>query len=336
MPDTTDSTANPVDTSFAGLVDALVELIRTGVRPDVLEAQRVLLQRLSTQGDVFPARIPAPLNITEIGGYLNVLERAGLNDLRSSAVSGALGIAGPALSGEALAGVVPVGFVNMPNDRPPGPAQASIPPLISVRADFFTPLMMARETLQAAGAALPLRSPRATLPASQPAATASSLDNTAILAALGRRLTVFPGTILIDPASDPAAIARPESPATEPLRLVVRELDSSGTIAEANWVAMRASANAVVEEPAAPRRYLEVAPVFAAAGWIHPEPFNPPTTLSQRGTLTDFVNITGLVIGETTLGDELALLYSPAAIARSALSAFTTRLWDGNEFVAPA
>ena len=102
-----DTIQSPVDTSFAGLVDALVELIRSGVRPDVLEAQRVLLQRLSTQGDVFPARIPAPRNITEVGGYLNLLERAGHIDLRSSALAGALGIAGPAMGGEVLAGVVP-------------------------------------------------------------------------------------------------------------------------------------------------------------------------------------------------------------------------------------
>lgn len=336
MSETTDSAASPVDASFAGLVDALVELIRSGVRPDVLEAQRVLLQRLSMQGDVFPARIPAPLNITEVGGYLNVLERAGLADLRSSAVAGALGIAGPAIGGETLAGAVPVGFVNVPNDRSAGAAQASIPPLLSVRADFHAPLMSAIATLHAAGTALPLRAPRASLPASLPGATSTSLDNEVVLASLGRRLSVFPGTLLVDPAADPVAIARPESPADEAFRLVARELDGSGNVAEASWVARRASSNAVVDDAAAPRRYLEVAPILAAAGWIHPEPFVAATNLSQRGTLAEFVNFTGLITGETTLGEELALLYAPSAIARSALSAFTSRVWDGSEFVAPA
>ena len=42
------------------VIDALVELMRTATRPDVLEAQRVLLQRLAHQGDVFPSRIPPP------------------------------------------------------------------------------------------------------------------------------------------------------------------------------------------------------------------------------------------------------------------------------------
>lgn len=299
----------------------------------MLEAQRILLQRLSTQGDVFPARIPAPRNITEVGGYLNLLERAGHLDLRSSAMSGALGIAGPALGGEVLAGVVPVGFVDVPNDRPPGQAQASIPPLLGVRADFHAPLMAALSTLHAAGCTLPLRAPRAVLPASQPGAGPSSLDATAVLVALGRTLEVFPGTVLVDPASDPLAIARPETPATAPLRLVAR--DGSGAVPEATWMALRASATTVANDAPAPRRYLEVAPVLAAAGWNHPQPLQAPVSLATRGSLATFVNFTGLVAGETTLGDELALLYPPAAIARSALANSAGMVWDGQGFVVP-
>ena len=48
-------------------------------------------------GDVFLYRIPATLNITEVGGYLNLLEKVkqpGLRD-RASAIASALGIAGP-------------------------------------------------------------------------------------------------------------------------------------------------------------------------------------------------------------------------------------------------
>lgn len=332
----TDTTQSPVETSFAGLVDALVELIRSGIRPDVLEAQRVLLQRLSTQGDVFPARIPAPRNITEVGGYLNLLERAGHPDLRSSALAGALGIAGPALGGEVLAGVVPVGFVEIANDRPPGPAQASIPPLLSLRADFHAPLMAALAMLHAAGCALPLRAPRAVLPASQPGAGSASPDGTAVLAALGRTLSVFPGTVLVDPAADVLAIARPETPATESLRLVARELGGAGAVPEASWVAVRASATTAANDAPAPRRYLDVAPLLGTAGWNHPQPLQAPVALGTRGSLVEFVNFTGLIAGETTLGDELALLYPPAAIARSAFATSTDLVWDGQRFVAPA
>lgn len=327
-----DTIQSPVDTSFAGLVDALVELIRSGVRPDVLEAQRVLLQRLSTQGDVFPARIPAPRNITEVGGYLNLLERAGHIDLRSSALAGALGIAGPAMGGEVLAGVVPVGFVDAPNHRPAGPGQASIPPLLRIRADFHAPLMSALAAIQAAGCALPLRAPRAALPASQPGAGPGGPDPAAVLDALGRRLSVFPGTILVDPAADPLAIARPEAPASEPLRLVARELTGAGAVPEASWVAVRASANTVTDDAPAPRRYLDLAPLLSAAGWHHPAPVQPPSDLGHRGTLVELVNFTGLIAGETTLGEELALLYPPAAIARSAFATSADLVWNGQQF----
>ena len=112
------------DTSLDALMGAIVEVMKSGVRPDVLEAQRVLLQRLAQQGDVFPSRIPAPRNITEVGGYLNLLERAGALEMRMGAVASALGVAAPpstTLGGAA----VPVGFVQVANDRPAGPAQKS-------------------------------------------------------------------------------------------------------------------------------------------------------------------------------------------------------------------
>jgi hypothetical protein len=328
------TTTDPVDASFAGLMNALVELIRTGARPDLLEAQRLLLQRLAVQGDVFPARIPAPRNITEVGGYLNLLETAGHLDLRSSAIASALGIAGPFPSVEALAGAVPVGFVDIANDRPASPAQPSIPPLLSIRADFHAPLLAALAALRAAGCALPLRTPRAMLPASQPGALQGTLDDATVLAALGRSLEVFPGTVLVDPAVDALALARLDSPGTDPIRLVARVLDGTTVLPEESWVAARASANAVVNDPPALQRYLEVAPIMAGAGWNHPLPWALPTGLSARGTLVQFLNLTGLVTGETTLGDELSLLYTPAAIARSALATLVGWIWDGTRFSA--
>ena len=333
-----DTATTPADPTFDGLMDALVELIRSGVRPDVLEAQRLLLQRLANQGDVFPARIPVPRNITEIGGYLNLLELSGQQNIRSSAIASALGIAGPAPAGEALAGAVPVGFVDVANDRPAGAVQASIPPLLSIRADFHAPLMAALAALHAAGCQLPLRAPRAVLPAglstAQPGATPTGLDLDSVFAALGRTLEVFPGTILIDPALDVLAIARLETPATDPVRLVARELDGGTLVTEASWVAMRASTTTAVSDVTSLRRYLEVAPLLSAAGWNHPTPTALPTTLTGRGTLVRFINLTGLIAGETTLGDELHLLYTPAAVARSALAALTGMVWDGAQFTA--
>lgn len=338
MAETEPTTPDPTtpDPTFTTVMEAIVELIRSGVRPDVLEAQRLLLQRLATQGDVFPSRIPAPLNITQVGGYLNLLERAGEQGMRTSAVASALGIAGPPTVAAGTGGAVPVGFIDVANDRPAGAIQASIPPLLTVRADFHAPLLAARQTLHAAGCLLPLRAPRAVLPASQPGATAIGLDMAAVLTALGRTLELFPGTVLVDPATDALAIARPETPATDPVRLVARELDGGTLVNEASWVATRASATAVADDPPALARYLDVAPVMQAAGWVHPAPLELPANLQARGTLARFVNLTGLIAGETTLGAELELLYPPAAIARSALALFTGWSWDGAAFVAPA
>ncbi len=334
MSDTT-TPATSTDEGAESIIGALVELMRTATRPDVLEAQRVILQRLAHQGDVFPSRVPPPRNITEMGGYLNLLEGAGLLDIRAGAVASALGVAGPPPAATGLSGALPVGFVEMSNDRPAGPAQPSIPPTLAVRGDFHAPLLSALGTLHASGCQLPLRAPRPSLPASQLGASPTGVDLDAVLAALGRAIEVFPGTVLVDPAVDPLAIARPETPATEPIRLVARELDGGTLVPEASWVTRRASASNAVDDPPAPRRYLEVAPVLQAAGWLHPTPVQAPGSLKERGTLVRFLNLTGLVAGETTLGGELSLLYHPAAIARSALATAAAFVWNGQTFAPP-
>jgi hypothetical protein len=73
-----------------------------------------------------------------------------------------------------------------------------------------------------------------------------------------------------------------------------------------------------------------------AAGWIHPTPVVVPLSRTQRGSLVELINLTGLVSGETSLGAELALLYTPAAIARSALASLSHFVWDGTNFIVPS
>lgn len=332
---TTDSTSSVLDTGMANVLDALVAIMQNATRPDTLEVQRLLLQRLAYQGDVFPSRIPVPANITEVGGYLNLLESLGQQDMRVSAVASALGIAGPPPDSVSLTGVIPVGFIDVANDRPAGPAQASIPITISVRADFQASLLTALNTLHASGCQLPLRAPRAVLPANQPGATAVSLDRSAVMAALGRSLEVFPGTVLVDPAIDPLAMARLETPATSPIQLVARELDGGTLVPIASWIAKRASLTSVADDPPTNRQYLAVAPIMESAGWYQLEAVEAPVSLASPGSLVDFENRTGLIAGETTLGEELELLYTPSAIARSAFSLVTAWVWDGSNFVSP-
>ena len=126
-----------------------------------------------------------------------------------------------------------------------------------------------------------------------------------MLGALGRLLEVFPGCVLIDPDLDPLVIARRETPATSPFLLGARELEGGALVPEQSWVAKRGSATSVVDDAPAPRRLLEVAPILNAAGWYHPAPVVAPVSLAERGTLVRFTNVTGLVAGETTLGDEM-------------------------------
>lgn len=324
-----------LDAGLERVIDVLVELMRTGTRPDVLEAQRVLLQRLATQGDVFPSRIPAPRNITEVGGYLNLLQSLGQEGVQEEAITSALGVAAPPRQPFGRGGEAPVGFVEVGNDRPPGPAQPSIPPTLWIRADFHAPFVGALAVLHASGCALPLRTLRPELPASQPGATATSIDAKCVLTALGRSMEVYPGTVLVDPALDPLAIARLETPSTSPFLLVARELDGETTIADASWVAKRASSDSCLDDAPAMRRYLDVAPALNGAGWYQPVPLTAPTSSADRGTLVRFTNVTGLIAGETTLGEELRLLYTPAAIAHSAFASLTDFVWNGSEFYAP-
>ncbi|MFK5634361.1 MULTISPECIES: hypothetical protein [unclassified Ornithinimicrobium] len=326
----TETTPTPsVDDGLSEIVEVLTELMRTATRPEVLEAQRVLLQRLAHQGDVFPSRVPPPGNITEVGGYLNLLASMGLAETRANAVASALGIAGPPpRAGLSTPGA---GFVEIVNDRPAGPAQFSIPPTIRVRADLVTPLLTALTLLHASGCALPLRSVVPGLPAAVPSAP-PVLDQTQLLAVLGRTLEVFPGTVLVDPATDPLAVARPDQPPGEELRLVARELDGGALVPEASWVSVRADETTVTEDVPAAARHLEVGPLLAAQGWYHPEPLVAPTSLREPGTLVRLINRTGLVAGETTLGTELAGLYTAAEIGSSALAAHVQAVWDGEAF----
>ena len=52
---------------------ALTEVIKGATSPEIQQAQAMLLRRLAQQGDVIPSRIPAPRNVTEVGGWFNLL-----------------------------------------------------------------------------------------------------------------------------------------------------------------------------------------------------------------------------------------------------------------------
>jgi len=64
------------------LVQSLIGIVQNAASPDALEAQNIILRRIALQGDVIGSRIPPPRNISEIGGYLNLLSTLKENAMR--------------------------------------------------------------------------------------------------------------------------------------------------------------------------------------------------------------------------------------------------------------
>lgn len=316
------------------VASALAEILRSPASPGVLQAQELLLQRLALQGDVFSSRIPAPRNITEVGGYLNLLERLGEREIRTQSLAAALGVAGP----NPMPGLLPAtGLlfdVLRPNDRPEGEAGAQAPVQVAVRNDFAAPLDAARSAIHARGCRLPLLglAPLG-LPAAHPLAPGAGQDPVDPLLYLGRVLRLLPSAALRDPDTDLLALAREGG--SGPLQVVARQVDDgapeAGEVTETSWSAFQCDENACAAS-AEDRHFLPLAPILNAAGWYQPVP-GDPQSLGTPGPWWRWTNLTGLVVGETRLGDELLERYTPAQVAASALRDRLGHRWNGEAFV---
>ena len=60
--------------------------------PEVQSIKQDILRQVAMDGDVKTSRIPAPQNITEVGGYFNMLEKLNAQDMMRQAVTSALGL----------------------------------------------------------------------------------------------------------------------------------------------------------------------------------------------------------------------------------------------------
>jgi len=320
----TTETTTPTGEAELRALDALLEIVKAANSPDVLEAQTILLRRLALQGDVISSRIPPPRNITEIGGYLNLLETLQQPETRSQMLAGILGVAGPNPPPGWIAARPPLSLLMLANDRPAGPWQPAIPLSFAVRSDFVPALEAARTALHAQDAMLPLLAPAKPLPAAIP-----GVDPPAdVLPWLGRSLQVVPSAALRDADADPLALARLNG-TTNPFEIVAR----SSTLAAQNWDAVEctSAACATVQTNSA---FVPVAPALAVAGFYPATPLPQPTSLSSV-TWAAFTNVTGLVAGVTTLGEELSLLYTAADVLSSGFSPRLAWVWDGTTFVTP-
>lgn len=312
-------------------LDALTKILEQAISPEMVEAQQIILRRLATAGDLFPSRIPAPLNISEVGGYLNLVA----NDpvLSAQVLASALGVAGPNPTPGFDPTLPPLYFTTRSNDRPEGPSQAATPVQIRVRNDFAVPFATAVATVHELGVTLPVLATDAPIPP-----VALGVDPpTDLLPYLGRTLTLVPSAALVDPTTDPLAVG--QRGGTGPQLAVARQLDAAAPQASAvtseAWDLWTCTTTACTQSTVTDA-FVELSPILAAAGWAQATPLAPPVSSTVTQGWNRWTNVTGLVAGQTTFGEELRLLYSAGQISASSVRERQDWVWDGAAFVAPA
>ncbi len=65
---------------FLVLQSVLSMLMQSDSNGKMQEYRELIMKRIAEETDVKPSRIPAPLNITEVGGYFNLIEQVETDD----------------------------------------------------------------------------------------------------------------------------------------------------------------------------------------------------------------------------------------------------------------
>jgi len=63
-----------VETNWSDLAKLAAKLLEQETGEDVRKIKLRILERIANESDIRPSRIPAPRNITEIGGYFNLMQ----------------------------------------------------------------------------------------------------------------------------------------------------------------------------------------------------------------------------------------------------------------------
>nr|WP_281721119.1 hypothetical protein [Nitrosomonas nitrosa] len=317
----------PTGSTEAAALQALIDILRTANTQEAWEAQTILLRRLALQGDVVNSRVPPPRNITEIGGYLNLLETTQQPEMRAQTLAGILGVAGPNPPLGWTRVSPPLSMIQVANDRPEGTAQPAIPLHFSVRSDFQPAVVAAIATLHERGCVLPLQGSQFALPPASPGVVVP--DD--MLAYIGRVLSVVPASALVDPATDPIALARLQVTGQQ-FEVMARVL-TPGTVAVAtdDYEAIQCDASSCTAIAMANSLYVPLTPILGAAGFYPLSSASDPST-SLDTSWSRFQNVTGLVAGVSTLGDELRLLFDAATISGSVFNTRLAWVWDGLQF----
>ena len=312
----------------AQLVTNLLNVLTSATSPDAVEAQDIIMRRIALEGDVIGSRVPPPMNITEIGGYVNLLTSYKETAMREQVLAGILGVAGPNPPLGWISNIQPLAMVDVTNDRPAGPAQPTIPLAFLVRSDFVSAVKTAIGSVHHYGATIPFASP----PVLQlPIATPGATPPADVLKYLGRELNLAPAAALAAPATDPLAIVRRTGTVT-PWEVAARVLTAApGTVTPADYDAIQCTSTSASTVQLTNAHLVPLGPVLAAAGFYPASPLPVPANSTQTAWAT-FTNVTGLVAGVTRLGDELSLLYNAETIASSVFASVVDRVWSGSKF----
>lgn len=321
-----DDTSTTGSTAEDRALDALTRILDSAISPDMLAAQQTILRRLAMSGDLFPSRIPPPGNITEIGGYLNLVADDPV--LSAQVLASALGVAGPNPSPGFDPVLPPLYFSPRANDRT-GASAAATPVSFAVRNDLAPALDAALAAIHDVGATLPVLATSRPLPPSTPTASVP----TDLLAYIGRVLELVPSAALVDPATDPLAVGQANG--AGPNLVVARQVDaaapSAGTVTAASWSLWSCTA-ASCTQATFTDVFVDLGPILGAAGWYTTEPVDDPVDTLHTGSWSRWTNRTGLVDGSTRFGDELELLYPVGAISASSVRGALDWVWDGAAF----
>jgi hypothetical protein len=288
----------------------------------------MVLRRLALQGDIVGSRIPSPRNISEIGGYINLLTNLKQPEMRAQMLAGILGVAGPSQPLGWGDDTPALAFVNLPNDRPAGQAQASLPLTFVVRSDFCDALQSVLDTLHQRGCALPFFSPPVqTLPRANPGAFAP--DDA--LPFLGRTLHLATTAALVNPSTDALVLARSQG-SSERFQIAAQVLMSATiSVSPGNYEALQCDAASCSTVSLQNAQLVSVAASMANAGFYPASPLPIPSSSAPTGWAR-LTNTTGLAPGVTKLGDELGLLYKWSAINHSVFAGALNRVWNGTVF----
>jgi len=72
-PETTEEVTTPELGMNSDLVNWATNVLNQEASEEMQKIKLQILRRIATESDIKPARIPAPTNITEIGGYFNLM-----------------------------------------------------------------------------------------------------------------------------------------------------------------------------------------------------------------------------------------------------------------------